>query len=87
VRRTLSIAESRALVADLSAWTVHASDAADVLAAVDAQAPLGVSFCDAMVLTSASRLGCGTMLSEDLQHGRAYAGVTVRDPFLDALAA
>ena len=56
----------------------------DVLAAIDAQAVFDVSFWDAMVLTSAARLGCEAMLSEDLQHGRSYGGVTVRNPFLDS---
>jgi predicted nucleic acid-binding protein len=75
------------LVADLAAWTVHAPTADDVLAAIDAQAVFDVSFWDAMVLTSAARLGCEAMLSEDLQHGRSYGGVTVRNPFTDLPAA
>jgi predicted nucleic acid-binding protein len=30
---------------------------------------------------SALEAGCDTLYSEDLQHGRAFGGLTVRNPF------
>lgn len=41
-----------------------------------------ISYWDAAVLEAARSLGCRTVLSEDLAHGRDYDGVVVRNPFL-----
>lgn len=38
---------------------------------------------DAIVLASAAEAGCGLLLSEDMQHGFTWRGVTVLDPFRD----
>ncbi|MGQ0619369.1 MAG: PIN domain-containing protein [Panacagrimonas sp.] len=37
---------------------------------------------DAIVLEGALRTGCTELLSEDLQHGRVFGRLTVRNPFL-----
>jgi predicted nucleic acid-binding protein len=40
-----------------------------------------LSYWDAAIIESARALGCGTVLSEDLAHGRDYGGVAVVNPF------
>jgi predicted nucleic acid-binding protein len=40
-----------------------------------------LSYWDAAVVEAARLLECGTLLSEDLAHGRAYDGVRVVNPF------
>ena len=40
-----------------------------------------IAYWDALILEAAVEAGAGTVYSEDLQHGRAYQGVTVVDPF------
>jgi predicted nucleic acid-binding protein len=40
-----------------------------------------LSYWDAAVVEAAYLLGCDTLLSEDLAHGRTYEGVTVVNPF------
>lgn len=40
------------------------------------------SFWDASILAAAKAGRCGQLLSEDLQHGQDYDGVTVINPFL-----
>lgn len=42
-----------------------------------------VSYWDAAILAAAKRMGCRTVFSEDLNHGQAYDGVTVVNPFAD----
>lgn len=44
----------------------------------------GLNYYDGAILAAAERLGCDTVLSEDMTDGRAYGGVTVRNPFKDA---
>jgi predicted nucleic acid-binding protein len=53
----------------------------DVLAAIDLHRLHQVSFWDALVVQSARQAGCATLLTEDLQDGRRFDGVTVRNPF------
>lgn len=40
-----------------------------------------LSWWDSLVLGAAQLQGCGLLLSEDLQDGGVYGGVTVRNPF------
>ena len=40
-----------------------------------------LSYWDAAIVEAARLLECDTLLSEDLTHGRAYAGVKVVNPF------
>ena len=44
-------------------------------------ASTGYTIWDAAILGAAAEAGCGTLWSEDMQHGRAVEGVTVRNPF------
>lgn len=51
-------------------------------AAVELARDHGLSFYDALIVASAKLAGCATLLSEDMQHGRAFDGVTILNPFL-----
>lgn len=51
-----------------------------LLAAVDL-AQEQVSIWDAVILCATAESGCQLLLSEDLQHGFVYKGVTVVNPF------
>jgi len=42
-----------------------------------------LSFYDALIVAAASDAGCSVLLTEDLQHGRKFGGVTVQNPFLE----
>jgi predicted nucleic acid-binding protein len=41
-----------------------------------------LSFYDALVIAAAADAGCRVLLTEDLQHGRKFGGVTIENPFL-----
>jgi len=64
----------------------EAFEVADTTAAVLRQA-VGLSvdhqlrICDAIVLATAADAGCELLLTEDLQDGFTWAGVTVVNPF------
>ena len=83
--KPLSVADAAARVADFTEWSLHSPGKADLLAAIDMQQRLRVSFWDAMILQSARRMECRVLSTEDLNNGQSYAGVTVRDPFVDLL--
>jgi predicted nucleic acid-binding protein len=41
----------------------------------------GISYWDSAIIEAARALGCSTVLSEDLNSGGDYGGVTVVNPF------
>jgi predicted nucleic acid-binding protein len=40
-------------------------------------------FYDALIVAAAADAGCRALLTEDLQHGRKFSGVTIQNPFLE----
>lgn len=46
------------------------------------QEETGYSFYDTLILAASIELGCATLLSEDLQHGRTIHGVKIVNPFV-----
>jgi predicted nucleic acid-binding protein len=75
---------ARQIVADLAQWHTHAPRASDLLLAIDLQQSCQLAFWDAMILQSATSLGCQQLLSEDLNHGQIYGAVEVINPFRGA---
>jgi predicted nucleic acid-binding protein len=41
------------------------------------------AFYDALIVASAIEAGCDVLYSEDMQHGRAIGGLTIRNPFVE----
>jgi predicted nucleic acid-binding protein len=80
VPKPLPAGEVASLVEDISAWTIHSPGPGDVLSAIELHERVGISFWDAMILTSARTLGCRTLYSEDLNAGQTYDGVRVVNP-------
>lgn len=50
--------------------------------ALEIKARWQVGYWDAAIIAAARMLGCDTLLTEDLQHGRVFDGVRVVNPFL-----
>jgi predicted nucleic acid-binding protein len=53
-----------------------------LLAAVDLSVDHKLNIWDAVILAAAASTGCHLLLSEDLQNGFTWSGVTVVNPFL-----
>jgi predicted nucleic acid-binding protein len=81
ITRPLEHNSARQLVADLAYWRCHTPETADLLQAIDFKQIYQLSFWDAMILQSATRLGCTQLRSEDLSHGQIYGAVQVINPF------
>ncbi len=43
----------------------------------------GLAFYDALIVAAALEAKCETLFSEDMQDGRAFGGLTVRNPFAE----
>jgi predicted nucleic acid-binding protein len=67
-----------------TAFPVFPTSAATVLMAADLVVSHSFSFWDAVVLTAASQAECHLLLSEDMQDGFVWQGVTIANPFAPA---
>jgi len=77
----LTNAQATQLVEALLRFPVQDTTVALMTASFAAATRFRISYWDAAVLEAARILGCRTVLSEDLAHGRDYDGVVVRNPF------
>lgn len=62
-------------------FPVAATSPEVMLTAADLAADHGFGIWDAAILSAASQSGCRLLLSEDLQDGFTWGGVTVANPF------
>ncbi len=81
--RKLGMSSSTALdvLDDLRAWPVYNSTADDVVDAARLSSRHSLSIWDAMVVQAALNCGCDVLWSEDLQDGRKFQTLVVRNPF------
>jgi predicted nucleic acid-binding protein len=70
-----------AILAWRDAYALIETSEGVLVAAVELAATHRLGFWDAIVLASASEGGCRLLLSEDLQEGFTWNGVTVANPF------
>lgn len=69
------------IIEDLGAWVIHRPDHQDILRSITLQRRHRVSWWDALILNSATQLGCSILWSEDLSANHRYGALTVRNPF------
>ena len=77
----LSHEAAASIIADLGMWDHHSPGLEDLLEATRIQKQYGINFWDAMIVTSASRMGCKVLWTEDLNHGKRYEGIEAINPF------
>jgi predicted nucleic acid-binding protein len=66
----------------IASFRTTSTNAASVLAALKHHQEANLSYWDALLLATLREAGCAVLLSEDMQHGTDYDGVTVLNPFL-----
>ena len=69
------------LLSEMGKISRTAIDNALVSRAVEIQGLYGIQFHDAQIVAAAERLGCDSILTEDLNDGQMYCGITVVNPF------
>lgn len=72
-------------LAALAELDVIGADAELVVRAAETSQRHQLSIWDAMIIESAVLAGCSTLYSEHLNDGATIRGVTVRNPFTEAL--
>ena len=67
------------------AYAVVDTSAAVIVNATDLASDHGLTIWDSVVLAASAEAGCRLLLSEDLQEGFTWRGVTVTNPFAPTL--
>jgi predicted nucleic acid-binding protein len=80
--RPLPAEQALSVLVQLSTLPLITVDGALILRAVELHQQAGVSFWDALIVQAALEGGCRTLLSEDMQHGRRFGDLTIRNPFV-----
>jgi predicted nucleic acid-binding protein len=73
--------QASSLVEAFLRFPVHELTRPLLLASLEARKRYAISYWDAAIVEAARTLGCATVLSEDLNDGQDYDGVTVENPF------
>lgn len=76
--------EARADVRGLHLWRPVGVDGAILERAWRVEERWGLSWWDALIVAAALEVGCGTLLSEDLQEGARFDDLVVVNPFRHA---
>ena len=79
----ISHADALALIRSWKRYPVQVMDVELVERALSAKERWQLSYRDAAILEAARASECELLLSEDLNHGQDYDGVSVVNPFLD----
>jgi predicted nucleic acid-binding protein len=75
-------AEARAAVlAWQDAFAVHPTTTSVLASAMDLSSSHGLASWDAVILAAAADAGCRLLLSEDMQDGFTWRGLTITNPF------
>ena len=77
----LEESQSSEVIDQLSQLPVVSTDPQLVKQAINTSRRFELAIWDALIIEAARAAGCTTVLSEDLQPGQDFAGVTVENPF------
>lgn len=76
-------AARRAILGWCDSFEIIDIRAETTLSAIDLSADHALSIWDAVILVASAQAGCRILLSEDMQDGFTWAGLTVVNPFAD----
>jgi predicted nucleic acid-binding protein len=74
-------AQVEEIISSFDRWKIHRPTHADLIRASQLHRSHQISWWDALIVTSALQLDCTTLWTEDLQDGRKFESLTVRNPF------
>ena len=77
----LSVEEAEEVISLFTILPVIGIDVSMVRRAISTHRRYGIDYWDSLIIAAAERAGCTHVLSEDLNSGQPYHGVTVMNPF------
>jgi predicted nucleic acid-binding protein len=77
----MSRSDARRALASYAKWRVIPSDAQLIMSASRLEEEHSVSFWDALIVQAALRASAAFLVTDDMQDGRKFGSLTVRNPF------
>ena len=77
----LSVEEAEAVIERTAVLPVVELDWSLVRRAIETHKEYDISYWDSLIVAAAEKAGCTQIISEDLNSGQSYHGITVVDPF------
>jgi predicted nucleic acid-binding protein len=77
----MSPPQARQVVHDYSDWCVVDTDPVLIISASRLIEAHSINFWDALIVEAAVRAGATELVTEDLQHGRRFGELQIRNPF------
>ena len=77
----LSVEEAEAIIERTAVLPVVELNWTLVRRAIQTHKEYGISYWDSLIVAAAEKAGCTQIISEDLNSGQSYHGITVVDPF------
>lgn len=81
IKNFLSLTEAKKIIGLFDRLEVVEIDRPLVHHSIEIHQQYQISYWDAMIIAAAERAGCSIVLSEDLNDGQKYNGITARNPF------
>ena len=81
IRKPLTKPEARTVVDTYTPWCVESIASGDLTSAFQIEDQARIGFWDALIVAVAARSGARRIVSEDLNAGQSFAGVTIQNPF------
>ena len=82
LKTPLPLAQARDIVRTYGLWIARDTGLDDILRATELMELTDYSLWDSLILASAEATGAAVLYSEDMQHGRQVAGLTIVNPFV-----
>ena len=82
LRPALTPPQARQVINDYSDWCLVDTDPLLIISASRLSEQHSINFWDALIVEAALRAGADELVTEDLQHGRRFGELTLRNPFL-----
>ena len=73
--------QARQVIRDYSDWCLVDTDPLLIISASRLSEQHSINFWDALIVEAALRAGADELVTEDLQHGRRFGKLQVRNPF------
>jgi predicted nucleic acid-binding protein len=84
MKPVMSKPDARAILTDYSTWCSADTSPLQLVWASALEERHSTSWWDALIIEAAMRSGAKTLLSEDMQHGRKFRELTIRNPFVES---
>lgn len=82
IQQPISVVDAREIINHVSVMDVQEIDLLIVKRALETVETYNISYWDSLIVAAAERAGCERIMTEDLNTGQLYHGITATNPFI-----